>query len=168
MKKSGNKQGFIRVLWFFSWPISVDKCSMVIHLPPREWKMGLLDTREVEKDHAVNITARLKQFMVTWIMVILHTWRHMTCWKIKTRYSTDSFIYRFFIRRENHALIPSIELLPFGYATLHYMLDALLFLHPQRLPYKEDFLSPSVQTTSRFLRNGKQVPGCDLTLQTPS
>jgi hypothetical protein len=80
-------------------------------------------------------------------------------------------MYSFFIRRENHALIPSIELLPFGYAMLHYMLDALLFLQPQRLPYKEDSLSPSVQTiqtTSRFLRNGKQVPGCDLTLQTPS
>ena len=39
-----------------------------------------------------------------------------------TRYSTDSFIYRFFIRRENHALIPSIEQLPFGCAMLHYII----------------------------------------------
>jgi hypothetical protein len=46
---------------------------MVIHLPPREWKLSLLDTREVEKDHAGNITARLKQLMVTWIMAILPT-----------------------------------------------------------------------------------------------
>ena len=73
-----------------------------------------------------------------------------------TRYSTDSFICRFFIRRENHALISSIELLPFGCAMLHYMLDALLFLRPQRLPYWEDSLSLTIETTTnRLLRHGK-------------
>jgi len=126
-------------------------------LPPEEWKISLLDTREVVKDHVGNITARLKRLVVTCITAILPTWRHMTCCRIITRYSTDSFIYRFFIRRENHALIPSIELLPFGCALLHYILDAVLFLRPQRLPYSEDSLNPSVQTTtSRFVRHGKQ------------
>jgi len=46
-----------------------------------------------------------------------------------------------------------------------HMPDAVFFLRPQRLPYREDSPNPSIQTTSRFLRNGKQgtAPGCDLT-----
>jgi len=40
---------------------------------------------------------------------------------------------------------------------LHYMLDAELFLRPQRSTYREDSLKPSVQTTtSRFVRRGKR------------
>ena len=35
--------------------------------------MGLLDTREAEKDHVGSITARLKQLVVTWITAILPT-----------------------------------------------------------------------------------------------
>ena len=73
-------------------------------------------------------TARLKQPVITCITAMLATWRYMTCCKIMTRYSTDSFIYSFLIRREKHALIPTIELLPFGCTMLHYMLDSFFGL----------------------------------------
>ena len=56
---------------------------------------------------------------------------------IFTRYSTTSSIRKFVILRANQLLISSTGMVPSGYAILHFILDAQLFLQPQLLHHKE-------------------------------